>query len=479
MNGRTAAGKTAGTGIEKAWASGRVLTAEQRARKQEVDRKANRFLKKEVQDRLALLEARVLQLEQTSTETGTANPNPDLSTHGIASSTSSNGAELSIAPDGSILTVADKVSNWNVTANAAGFATGVFDASHAVASGSNSGGSVDDHYAGGHSVAGAPNDLDQEEFIHPSRAHPSNGHPELTGVYTAAKPVPNGRDVTMFLNNLVNHIRMMSPDRVCFEDRYNQDVIINAVLKGWKYSLNRYEQICPLWEVLKNVDLCLFKDCNLIERLGCLRMLHKRYMFEIKNTPAAVEGPLPVWYQPHMTEKLIAHDPVIDHLTWPALRERLMSTQVDVLTNKFWALWTRNLKVAWQYEPMDALALSSDSSLYQLSNQFEGAILNMTNWRMDVNFFYGFPGLVDDIPAANYMPLRTLTPKFGLMERPHAHDRRQGAADQQQQQQRRRTLPISTTTPQLISQAPPDPMMYQPTGQPVHAWTNFYPFEAH
>ncbi|EME87169.1 uncharacterized protein MYCFIDRAFT_84235 [Pseudocercospora fijiensis CIRAD86] len=472
MNGRTAAGKTAGTGGEKAWASGRVLTAEQRARKQEVDRKANRFLKKEVQDRLALLEARVLQLEHTSTETRTANPNPGLSPHGIASSTSSNGAELSIAPDGSILTVADKVSNWNVAAS-------VFDASHAMTSGSNSGGSVDDHYAAGHSVAGAPNDPDQEEFVHPSRAHPSNGHPELTGVYTAAKPVPSGRDVTMFLNNLVNHIRMLPPDRVCFEDRYNQDVIINAVLKGWRYSLNRYDQICPLWEVLQTVDLCLFKECNLIERLGCLRMLHKRYIFEIRNTPVAVEGPLPVWYQPHMTEKLIAHDPVIDHLTWPALRERLMSTKVDVLTNKFWALWVRNLKVAWQYEPMDVLALSSDSSLYQLSNQFEGAILNMANWRMDVNFFYDFPGLVDDIPAANYMPLRTLTPKFGLVERANADHRRQSNTEQQQQQQRRPIFPINTTTSQLVSQAQPDPMMYQPTGQPVHAWTDFYPFEAH
>ena len=66
MSARTA-GKARSNGTatdkEKPWASGRVLTAEQRARKQEADRKANRFLKKEVQDRLALLEARVLELE--------------------------------------------------------------------------------------------------------------------------------------------------------------------------------------------------------------------------------------------------------------------------------------------------------------------------------------------------------------------------------------------------------------------------------
>lgn len=71
MSGRTAtSSRRAGSitdGDKKAWASGRVLTTEQRLRKQEVDRKANRFLKKEVQDRLALLEARVLQLEASST----------------------------------------------------------------------------------------------------------------------------------------------------------------------------------------------------------------------------------------------------------------------------------------------------------------------------------------------------------------------------------------------------------------------------
>lgn len=65
MSGRTTGGRRGGN-IEKPWASGRVLTPEQRARKQEADRKANRFLKKEVQDRLTLLEARVQELENPS-----------------------------------------------------------------------------------------------------------------------------------------------------------------------------------------------------------------------------------------------------------------------------------------------------------------------------------------------------------------------------------------------------------------------------
>ena len=90
MSARTGTGKRADAGgvEKKAWASGRVLTADQRQRKQEVDRKANRFLKKEVQDRLALLEARVLELEAGKSNSG-KDLAPDVTQRvDVASSTS-------------------------------------------------------------------------------------------------------------------------------------------------------------------------------------------------------------------------------------------------------------------------------------------------------------------------------------------------------------------------------------------------------
>lgn len=91
MSARTGTGKRADAGgvEKKAWASGRVLTADQRQRKQEVDRKANRFLKKEVQDRLALLEARVLELEAGKSNNNGKDLAPDVTQRvDVASSTS-------------------------------------------------------------------------------------------------------------------------------------------------------------------------------------------------------------------------------------------------------------------------------------------------------------------------------------------------------------------------------------------------------
>jgi hypothetical protein len=124
------------------------------------------------------------------------------------------------------------------------------------------------------------------------------GHsmPDGKGTRMGPRPPAEGRDLTNFLNNLVKHIRSMSPSMVCFDDNINQDVIITAVLKGWK-SLSRYQRQCPLWAVLQMVDQTLFKDCNLVERISVLRMLHMRYLSEV-NLHTPVEGPLPPWFTP-------------------------------------------------------------------------------------------------------------------------------------------------------------------------------------
>ena len=58
--------KQAGAGPpSQAWASGRVLSAEQRARKREVNKESARRLKYDLQERMVGLEKRVASLEQS------------------------------------------------------------------------------------------------------------------------------------------------------------------------------------------------------------------------------------------------------------------------------------------------------------------------------------------------------------------------------------------------------------------------------
>ncbi|CZT17223.1 uncharacterized protein RCC_03056 [Ramularia collo-cygni] len=414
MSGRTT--KRAGVDKEKAWASGRVLTPEQRARKQDADRKANRFLKKEVQDRLALLEERVLQLEsEASTATASGLTTAGLGVN-VPSTTLPGAGALSSSTNttshGSMTTSPGKVLQWDDMPNGAG----QFDCSQLGISQSPGVETL---------VEGLPRSSAIVPAVSAAAYFP--GSDALTPAIqtqtknpwspatSSARPRAEGRDLTNFLNNLVKHIRSISPGSVCFDDRYNQDVIITAVLKGWP-ALSKYQQQCPLWAVLQMVDQCLFKDINLVERISVLRMLHLRYLSEVNvHLPTVVEGPLPPWFSPQATE-VVVHEPVVEHLTWPRLRERLMGAHINVLTNKFWTCFARNLRVSWQREPLDVIAFSPDSHLYQLSPEFESSLFDMRSWRMDTQFFQEYPGLSGDIPPDSYVTMRTITPKFGVAE---------------------------------------------------------------
>lgn len=182
-----------------------------------------------------------------------------------------------------------------------------------------------------------------------------------------------------------------------------------------------------------------------------------------------------------MAESLIAHEPVIDHLTWPKLRERLMSSQTDMLTNKFWTFFARNMRVVGDFEPFEVVAYSPKSSMYQLTDRFEYGLMDMANWRMDINFFYEFPGLANDVPPVNYMPLMQLTPRFGLVERNllQQHQQRQQQSHPQHlryaqhqviHQQRRPTIPSEMSV--SGTHMPTEAAMYGTSGSVP--WTGFY-----
>lgn len=275
MSGRSTAGNrraSGGSGVEKAWASGRILTPEQRARKQEADRKANRFLKKEVQDRLSLLEARVLELEKTPP-----------SENNIAAGDLGSG---SIPYGGSVVT-GEGADSHGVPANGRGK---ILEWSSTATA-----------QRGPHNLHGTvyeASTTDDNTMALDTGAEGRDGTtPDYTDLNTTTRTRPDGRHLTCFLNNLVNYIRHLSPTVICFDDEFNQDLVASAVFRGWDYTLSRYSQKCPLWEVLRLVDIYLFKDSNVLERISMMRMLHKRYLFEV-NAQLPTAGPPPPWFRP-------------------------------------------------------------------------------------------------------------------------------------------------------------------------------------
>lgn len=135
------------------------------------------------------------------------------------------------------------------------------------------------------------------------------------------------------------------------------------------------------------------------------------------------------------SEKVFFHDPVIDHLAWPRLRERMITSEQDRMTNRFWSYYIKNISFTWKAEPIDMVTYKPDTELYQFSSNFETAIVDISNWRMEMDFFRAIPQLAGDVPPHNYMPLRTLAPKFGAdgaKEAPRTLSPRFGVHHQQQ-----------------------------------------------
>lgn len=282
---------------EKPWASGRVLTAEQRARKQEADRKANRFLKKEVQDRLALLEARVLELEGKPPTSNLERPADvfapnivDPGQHGVQGP-----GRVVENYAGESLALKQGCDIWLTRPPP----KDPSNAQAALLESSSVHSHPDSFFANG-DTANASQIFNGANAMMPGDMNEDSQRvvqPDFSDVGTTARTRPSGRHMTCFLNNLVNYIRHLAPNSVCFDDQYNQDLIVSAVVKGWEMTLYRYQQKCPLWDVLRLVDIYLFKDCNMVERISILRMLHKRYLFEVNaNLPTA--GPPPPWFRP-------------------------------------------------------------------------------------------------------------------------------------------------------------------------------------
>ncbi|KAB8346173.1 hypothetical protein FH972_023219 [Carpinus fangiana] len=387
------------------WASGRVLTSQQRERKRLVDRNARRSQKQKFLERIGQLEARVLQLESGKGDSDAVAPPPKPPEGGSYGFNQTLNQSLAGAPS-------------FVESSSPFYPGGGHDIGHPMTDPSQPNFSLQQQL-----VYPAPPSFDANHQHYPHDASIPDptcipAVQALTSELASISPLPSnlrqgGRDVTNTLNSLVYYVRNLAPESVCFDDDCNQDFLVRHVLQGWEQATSRYQQICPLWLVLRLVDLWLFKNSPVIERIAMLRMLHRMYLFEISSRSGTRE-PLPLWYKPQASQQLIKHDAVVDHMAWPRLRQRLTVQENNTLTNRFWSLFARNFRFAWRYDMFDALQLSRPGGLYGISGVFETSLHDISSWRMEPEFLAAFPHLADDVVPTQYMPLnRQLNPGSG------------------------------------------------------------------
>ncbi|KAG5912932.1 hypothetical protein E4U42_001688, partial [Claviceps africana] len=108
---------------------------------------------------------------------------------------------------------------------------------------------------------------------------------------------------------------------------------------------------------------------------------------------------LPTWMTPQPSQLDCAHPAWIDHLPFPAMRERLaracMARTGEYELDKFFIPYTTALTVSWPYEETDALLVLPDCGDVVINPVFERHVRTMENWKLGESFVRAFPELAD------------------------------------------------------------------------------------
>lgn len=81
------------------------------------------------------------------------------------------------------------------------------------------------------------------------------------------------RNTLRFVNRVLASVHSVQPSQVCLDEQVNQDILIRGVMQGW-VTLQNQEHLCPLWEILREIDERIFYLGGVLTRICMLRMVH-------------------------------------------------------------------------------------------------------------------------------------------------------------------------------------------------------------
>lgn len=79
-----------------------------------------------------------------------------------------------------------------------------------------------------------------------------------------------------------------------YEDDCGEDIPIRAILEGWD-TVERAQELPPLWKRLRRIDQLQFSSCGRMERLAILRLMHRLLRYQVEPT-ADQFSKLPPWF---------------------------------------------------------------------------------------------------------------------------------------------------------------------------------------
>ncbi|KAI0143262.1 BZIP transcription factor [Pestalotiopsis sp. NC0098] len=137
---------------------------------------------------------------------------------------------------------------------------------------------------------------------------------------------------------------------------------------------------------------------HLPEKVAVLYVMFLIMRWQISPTKENYDR-LPPWCVPTQSQIQVQHPAWVDHLPFPAMRERIakafrnpQAAQVDFPFDDFFVPFTSELSLNWPYEEVDVLIETSDGELL-INPVFETHMKRLGNWTLGDQFDRTFPQL--------------------------------------------------------------------------------------
>lgn len=152
----------------------------------------------------------------------------------------------------------------------------------------------------------------------------------------------------------------------------------------------------PLSKLFTDVLIAFPDISRLPERVAVLYIMFLVMRWQISPTRENYDR-LPEWMTPRKSQLEHAHPAWIDHVPFPAMRERLAQhyNPHEYALDNFFIPYTTTLRLNWPYEETDALLLLPDSDEMIINPVFERHLRNNDNWTLGERFARAFPSLAD------------------------------------------------------------------------------------
>ncbi|TPX11647.1 uncharacterized protein E0L32_007626 [Thyridium curvatum] len=209
--------------------------------------------------------------------------------------------------------------------------------------------------------------LDHDRVIVPSPKHmcdcalPHDIHRD----YSPSTP----RSIWRMANEVLGSRQSVCEDTLRREGMESEDLAVRIVLKGWD-EVEASCELTPFWKQLRRIDELQFRTCGPTER----------------------------------PSQALPHSSAIDFFVWPGVRERFVFSQHQYCSNHFWKVFAENFRIAWPFEFRDCYKRNIHSGQYYVSPEFESRIGDINSWTMTTDFFLHFPDLCSDIPVYMSVP---------------------------------------------------------------------------